>query len=115
MQDVGFDNGNILINSHTNRIFNFYFPAQSAANKNDGFVPYGTEIVDVNVTIYDADGTNVTAYFLIGTPSIANNIVSVRLKYSSTPAIDRYSIEFDLTFSNGQTDGNTCYNLFKLE
>jgi len=77
--------------------YNFTFTVATITG-NDGFLPYGTSIDSLVVTLLDEDGASVEGIY--GTPTVSSNIVSVKLNYP--PSAGRYSLQFILTLDDGE-------------
>lgn len=93
---------NLKEGSKVTRIFK-YIPAASSTEK--GSIPYNTTVDSVVVTAYNSDGTDVTTLLIYGTPSVANNLVTITFQ---DPGINgNYTILIIATLSNSDTDVRT--------
>jgi hypothetical protein len=87
--------------------FQFEVNVNSTASANDGYIPYGTNIVSVTAIAYNVscDGTilsTVTSELIDTAPTVANNIITIYLKYPSTTGVGLYKITFKLTLDNAK-------------
>lgn len=92
--------------------FGFEFTVCSAADKNDGALPYGDSVSDCAVTAHSEDGTDKTSELINGSPSVADNVVTVDLDYPSTTGAGVYHLTFVVTTANGadiEFDFNRVY------
>jgi hypothetical protein len=105
--------GRIVLQPNTSLSHTFAFLAASSATANDGFLPYGRTITEVEVNVYTEDGTNVTENMIVGSASISDNMVTVRLQYPGIAG--RYKIEFILLLDNGETDEDEFLNIFAVD
>jgi len=80
--------------------YTFEFPPCSAADANDGAIPYGDSVASCVVTAHDPDGNNVTTELITET-SVANNIVTVVMKYPATSKDGEYHLLFVVTTTLG--------------
>ena len=83
--------------------YTFTFAAASSATANDGSIPYGTTISQepgADVKAFDEAEADVTSD-LIASESNTTLIVTINLKYPTTPGAGRYSLEIVLTLSSG--------------
>ena len=81
----------------------FTFAACSSATANDGSIPYNTTISGIDVKAFDESGTDRTAEIVVS-ESNTTLALTVKTKYPATTGNGRYSLEFVLTFSNGDTE-----------
>ena len=91
--------GQITLQPGDSMGYAFKITVASSSTANDGFIPHGTSVSDVDVVIYDSDGTAVTTAILVGSPSIADNVISLKLKHPGYNG--RFKITFNMTLSNG--------------
>ena len=91
--------GEITIQPEDQMTYYFKFTNASSQHANDGSLPYGVSISSVTVTAFDSDGTNVTSLLIMGTPTVADNIVTVKLQYPGYE--DQFKLTFYCTLSNG--------------
>ncbi len=86
--------------------YEFEFTVCSAAGANDGWLAYGRTISSVAVKAYKHGETEVdaTSDLINGTPSVANNIVTVKLDYPTVNGSGRYKLEFVVTLDDGSDD-----------
>lgn len=80
--------------------FQFTFPICSAADANDGFIPYGDTISDCTVKAYDSDGTDITSE-VVESSSIDSNVITVEINYPTTNGADDCKLTFQITTTNG--------------
>ncbi len=85
----------------------------SAADANDGAIPYGTNVSSVVVTGFkgDVDATS----DLIQQSSVGSNIVQVQLKYPATNGGGKYQLRFALTLDNSEVINKRHDNVKALE
>lgn len=110
---MGDFNGKIELRANTSMTYSFKFPTATSATANDGWLPYGRTIIDVDVYGYSEDGSNVTSALIVGTPSISTDTITVKLRYPGE--VGRYEIEFHLTLDNGDTDEAEFTNIFAVD
>jgi len=96
-------NGQINLQPNDNLGYSFKITSASSDSLNDGFIPYGTGVSSVVVVVYDKDETDVTSDFVVGSPSVVEDIISMQLKYPSTNGVGRYKITMILTLDSGDT------------
>lgn len=79
------------------------FAAASSAVANDGSLPFGATIATADVTIYDADGTDVTASILAaGSVQVSGGLsVMARLNHLGTTITQRCTAVVTCTLSTG--------------
>lgn len=78
--------------------YSFAVTACSAVDANDGAIPYGTNVVSVAVTATNlATGADVTDAMIEGTPTVAENVVSVNLNWPG--AAGKCKLTFLLTLT----------------
>lgn len=93
--------GQITLQPGDSMGYAFEITVASAANANDGYIPFGTNVASVSVVAYNSDGTDVTSLLIVGTPTVTSNVINIRLQYPGTNG--RYKLTFDLTLDNGWT------------
>jgi hypothetical protein len=78
--------------------YSFTFTVCSSLSSNDGHLPYGTNISSVAVTAYNQNGVT-TSSLISGTPSVTNNVVTVKLNWPGIAG--NYKLTFVVTLDNG--------------
>lgn len=110
MKENPFSSGQIILysGSVSTRTFQ-YIPAESATAR--GSIPYGTNLQQSGtvVTAYDSDGTDVTSLIIHGTPTVANNVITVTFKYPGTPGT--YRLKIKAALDNGDFDVRPSWDL----
>lgn len=103
MADDFKDRKNIIVQPNDVAVpFGFEFTICSAADKNDGALPYGDSVASCAVSAHlGEDGTDKTSELINGTPSVAANVVTVDLDYPSTTGHGVYHLTFVVTTANG--------------
>ena len=86
----------------TKATYTFRFAACSSATANDGSIPYGTSVSSVVVKAYDEDGEVATTSLIVGTPTVAANVVSISFKWPGTAG--DYKVSITYTLSNDDVD-----------
>ena len=90
--------------------YGFTLTVCSSATANDGFLAYGTTASGISVVSYktaDVDGRDLTGGVVTvtdliqGTPTVTDNVVTVRMSYPSTNTTGRYKITILVTASDG--------------
>lgn len=81
--------------------YTFEFTVCSSATANDGALPYGDSAASVAVTAHNKAGADKTSEIISGTPSLADNVVTVVLNYPSTSGTGTYHLTFVVTTSSG--------------
>jgi hypothetical protein len=76
----------------------FKFEPASTETTNDGSLPYNTSVSSVVVTAHKDDGTDVTDTMISPTPTVADNIVSMRINWPG--AVGRYHVRMILTLDD---------------
>ena len=89
--------------------FGFSFTVCSSITANDGFLAHGTTASGVSVTAYKtadaygrelSGGTSTVSDLIQGTPSVSNNIATVRMSYPSTNTFGHYKVTMLVTASD---------------
>ena len=105
--------------------FGYSFTVCSSTTANDGFLPYGTTASGVSVVAYktaDADGrelsegASIVSDLIQGTPTISDNVATVRLSHPATNGSGYYKLTFLVTGSDEsvkETDFNRVVVLDK--
>jgi hypothetical protein len=86
-----------LLPDNYNVEYSFDFPACSAVDEADGFLPFGTTLTAVSASVFDESENRVND-LIVGTPSLLNNLVTVGMQYPSG-GDGRYQIRFYLNDS----------------
>lgn len=99
MPDFRGENIFILQPNDANVPLGFEFEPCTSNTANDGSIPYNTNVASVVVTAHRDDGTDVTATMISPTPSVLDNIVSMRINWPG--AVGRYHVVMVLTLDDG--------------
>ena len=94
--------GNIYLQPEDSMFYQFNVTVCDSG-KNNGYIPNGLTVSSAEVECFDSDGTNVTDYLVVGTPTVVDMVVYIRLRYSNTFGDGKYKLRIYLTLSDGQT------------
>jgi len=91
--------GQIILQPYDEIGYKFKFnPAPASTEK--GAIPFGTNIAAVLVEVTDlTDSTNATSFVIMGTPTVASNIVTCICKYPGYEG--KFKFTFKLTLDSG--------------
>lgn len=103
MAEPQFDRDTILIQPYATAIGPFKFDLSKE-------LPTGDNISAVLVKAY-LDGTDTTTDLISGTPTVANNIVSVYFKYPGTTKHGIHKLTFQYTLVSGAKDEADFYGV----
>jgi hypothetical protein len=79
--------------------YTFKVTTESAAGKEDGFLPFGSSIAGVTVKALDQAKADQTSSLIVGTPSLAIDTIQVNVKWPGKA--DVYNLEFVLDLGGG--------------
>jgi hypothetical protein len=93
----------IIVQPGTSKMaYEFEVTVCSAAGANDGFLAFGRTIASVVVTAHKHGTTLVdaTSELIEGTPTVVNEVMTVKLNYPTTLGSGRYKLEFIMTLDD---------------
>jgi len=84
--------------------YTFEFEICSAADANDGSIPFGRTIDSVAVKVYDVDRNDVTTDIINGSPSESAEIVTIAFDYPTTNGAGVYNLEILCTLDDASVE-----------
>ena len=107
-------NGRINLQPNDVMGYSFTITVATSTTSNDGYLPVGTSVSSVNVRAYDKDDVLVTSDLISGTPSVNNNVISMKLKYPVLSGVGRYKLTMVMVLDNGDSKEADFSRVFAL-
>jgi hypothetical protein len=92
----------VLVQPNDNGIpYTYTVLVQSATGLKDGSLPFGSVISSVTVTAFDDEDVDQTTSLIVGTPSLAINVVQIKFKWPDKEGI--FKLRLTVTLTGGET------------